>query len=66
MRKIRTTVSLEAVLRLSGIWPHGNPVQGSNSVWLLRIGAQVQECLSKAIWEVTRRFAACGGAHEAW
>jgi hypothetical protein len=39
---IRETVSIEAVLQVPKIRPHRNPVQGSNSMWLLCAGARYQ------------------------
>jgi hypothetical protein len=35
MRKIRQAVPPEAMLQVPEIWPHRNPVHGTNSMWLL-------------------------------
>lgn len=41
MRAVRETVSSKAMLQLSKIWPHRNPVHDNKSMWLLRGAAQL-------------------------
>src|SRR3569833_3262501 len=41
MREVRQTVPPEAVLQVPKIRPHRNPVQGNDSMWLLRPGTQL-------------------------